>query len=78
MAEKSKLIALSKGCTAWLSVAPYLDKPPLYSEAISRDSSMKLTVQSWMGAMMGGDLTVVSIKLSLNPRLQVLFDFLQF
>ncbi len=57
--------------------AAYRFKPPLYSEAISRDSSRKLTLYSWVGGVMGGVLTWVSMKFNLTPRLHCLFDFRQ-
>ena len=59
------------------SSGAYLCTPPLYSEAMWRDSSWKLMLQSAPGAMICGSSTLVSMKLSLTPRLHGRFDLRQ-
>ena len=60
------------------SFAPYFSRPPTYSEAMSRDSSMKSTFHSRVGAFCGGPWQLVSMKLRRRPRLHWRFDLRQF
>lgn len=60
------------------SSPPYFSRPPWYSEAMSLDSSRKSTFHSCEVTMCGGVCTVVSMKLSRKPRLQMRFDLRQF
>lgn len=58
---------------------PYFAAPPLYSLAMSRDSSMNATCHSAVGgSSTGGLFIVVSMKFSLTPLTHGRFDFLQF
>lgn len=61
-----------------VSMCAYLPNPPLYSDAIARDSSSKRTDHSTVGGMYGGLLTCTSIKFSRTPRLHSRLLFLQF
>jgi hypothetical protein len=60
------------------SFAPYFSRPPTYSEAMSRDSSIKSIFHSRVGAFCGGPWQFVSMKLRRRPRLHWRFDLRQF
>ena len=78
--EKSKAGSslTSRSTSSSMTMSPYRPSPPLYSDAISRDSSWKTTCHSSAGGMIGGSSTCVSMKFNRRPRLHSRFDFRQF